>query len=82
VNGVLNRPERGKSRIRLHVKSMGRQVIKIVTLFVEQIKSKVKPLIVILPPDVDLLEKVLTPLLTRLSTNSDSYFLDTKQKIC
>ena len=60
-------------------KSMGRQAIKIVTLFVEQIKSKIKPLIVTLPSDFDLLETILTPLLTGIAANFDSYFIDIKE---
>ena len=61
-------------------KSMGRQAIKIVTLFVEQVKSKIKSLIVTLPPDVDLMETILTPLLPGLAVNFDSYFIDIREK--
>ena len=61
-------------------KSMGKQAIKIMSLFVEQIISKVKPLTVIIPLGVDLHEMILSPLLTELTSNFDSYFLDIKEK--
>ena len=61
-------------------KSMGRQAVKIVSLFVEQITSKVKPLTVILPPDVNLQGTLLNSLLTGLAANFNSYSYDIKEK--
>ena len=61
-------------------KSMGRQAVKIVSLFVEQIISKVKPLTVTLHPDVNLKATLLTSLSIELAANFDSYFLDIKER--
>ena len=54
--------------------------MKIISIFVEQIISKVKPLTVTLPPDTNLKATILTSLSTELEANFDSYFLDIKEK--
>ena len=60
---------------------MGKQAIKITSVFVEQIISKIKPLtVIVLPGVLDLHEAILSPLLTELTSNFDSYFLDIKDK--
>ena len=56
------------------------EAINIMSLFVVQIISKAKPLTVIIPLGVDLHEMILSPLLTELTSNFDSYFLDIKEK--
>ena len=83
VNGPLEYTEenvKGLNDVFHAAKSMGKQAIKITSLFVEHIISRVKLLTAIVPSGVDLHEMMLSPLLTELTSNFDSYFQDVKDK--
>lgn len=60
-------------------KSMGRQAIKLTSVFVEQMKSRIKPLAV-LSFERNLDQSLLQPILTSLGSNYLSYFSDIEEK--
>ena len=61
-------------------KSMGRQAVKIVTLFAQQIQSKIKPLIAVYPTNWKIVEEFLDPVLNKLEYNFQLYFSDINEK--
>ena len=61
-------------------KSMGRQAIKIVSLFTQQLESKIKPLTVSHGSNWDFEGELLIPILSSLESNFQLYFNDINEK--
>jgi hypothetical protein len=61
-------------------KSMGRQAVKIVSIFAQRLESKLKPLIAAQPVDNSIQEDLIKPILQSLEDNFQNYFHDIKEK--
>jgi hypothetical protein len=59
---------------------MGRQAVKIVPIFAQQLESKLKPLIAAQPVDNSIQEDLIKPILQSLEDNFQYYFHDIKEK--
>jgi hypothetical protein len=59
---------------------MGRQAVKIVSLFAQQIQAKVKPLCVAHPTNWNIGDELLNPILNNLGNNFQLYFSDINER--